>query len=175
MPKWSEVPWGTITTGVIAVYGAALGTFNLLLQRRRDRIAASDLRRAQAEQISAWHLPDDEEERSDGFLVPLVLQNKSSQPVFDVIASLVQIVNEGESRPEGSRFRALISRVPPGETKTRVLHPGRGMHFRASIELAFRDAAGNYWRRRGNGILQEVDQPPDKLYGLGRPLPWEQS
>jgi hypothetical protein len=49
------------------------------------------------------------------------------------------------------------------------------MHFRASIELAFRDATGNYWRRRGNGILQEVDQLPDKLYGLSRPLPWEQS
>jgi hypothetical protein len=30
MPKWSEVPWGTIVTGAVAVYGAALSTFNFL-------------------------------------------------------------------------------------------------------------------------------------------------
>jgi hypothetical protein len=51
MLKWSEVPWGTVITGVIAVYGAALGTFNLMLQRRRDLLAASDTLRRQAEQV----------------------------------------------------------------------------------------------------------------------------
>ena len=28
MPKWSEVPWGTVITGLVAVYGAVLGTLN---------------------------------------------------------------------------------------------------------------------------------------------------
>jgi hypothetical protein len=30
MPKWSEVPWGTVITGAVALYGAALSTFNFL-------------------------------------------------------------------------------------------------------------------------------------------------
>jgi len=30
MPKWSEVPWGTLITGAVAVYGAALSTVNFL-------------------------------------------------------------------------------------------------------------------------------------------------
>jgi hypothetical protein len=28
MPKWSEVPWGTVITGLVAVYGAVLSTLN---------------------------------------------------------------------------------------------------------------------------------------------------
>jgi hypothetical protein len=30
MPKWSEVPWATLITGAVALYGAALSTFNFL-------------------------------------------------------------------------------------------------------------------------------------------------
>jgi hypothetical protein len=39
MPKWSEVPWGTVITGVIAIYGAVLSTVNSVSQRRRDHLA----------------------------------------------------------------------------------------------------------------------------------------
>jgi hypothetical protein len=28
MPKWSQIPWGTVITGLVAVYGAALSTLN---------------------------------------------------------------------------------------------------------------------------------------------------
>jgi hypothetical protein len=37
MPKWSEVHWGTVGAVLIALYGAALSTFNYRAQRRRDR------------------------------------------------------------------------------------------------------------------------------------------
>jgi hypothetical protein len=37
MAKWSDVQWGTVITGAVALYGAALSTFNYLAQRRRDR------------------------------------------------------------------------------------------------------------------------------------------
>jgi hypothetical protein len=30
MPKWSEVPWGTLVAGAVAVYGAVLSTVNFL-------------------------------------------------------------------------------------------------------------------------------------------------
>jgi hypothetical protein len=30
MPKWSQIPWGTVITGAVAVYGAALSTFNFI-------------------------------------------------------------------------------------------------------------------------------------------------
>src|SRR6266851_6629496 len=28
MPKWTEVPWATVITAIVAVYGAVLGTLN---------------------------------------------------------------------------------------------------------------------------------------------------
>jgi hypothetical protein len=40
MPKLSEVPWGTVIAGLVAVYGAALSTVNFPGQRRRDRRTA---------------------------------------------------------------------------------------------------------------------------------------
>jgi hypothetical protein len=39
MPKWSEVPWGTVVTAAVALYGEVLSTFNFL------RAGGSSLRR----------------------------------------------------------------------------------------------------------------------------------
>lgn len=32
--KWSQVPWATVLTGAIALYGAGLSTYLALRQRR---------------------------------------------------------------------------------------------------------------------------------------------
>jgi hypothetical protein len=37
MPKWSEIPWATAVTALVAIYGAALSTVNFLDQRYQTR------------------------------------------------------------------------------------------------------------------------------------------
>jgi len=37
LPKWSDIPWAAIVTGLVAVYGAALSTYNLRIQRKKDK------------------------------------------------------------------------------------------------------------------------------------------
>ena len=54
MPKGSELPWGTILTGLVAIYGAVLSTVNLVAQRARDRVTATQAQKKQAEQVTAW-------------------------------------------------------------------------------------------------------------------------
>jgi hypothetical protein len=179
MPKWSEVPWGTVITGVIAVYGAALGTFNLLLQRGRDRLAASEIRRRQAEQVTGWLVPYEGEGPPDEYgrlFLGLRLQNGSNQLVYQLIASLISTqgaFRETAVGDPGFEFRSFVGIIPPGETKTRIEYSGRGMMLRFGIELAFQDVGGRYWLRRGDGALQEVDQPPLALYGINPPVPWQ--
>jgi hypothetical protein len=46
MPKWSELPWETILTGLVAIYGAVLSTVNLVSQRARDRVTATEAQKS---------------------------------------------------------------------------------------------------------------------------------
>jgi hypothetical protein len=184
MPKWSEMPWGTIITGIVALYGAVLSTTTLLVQRNRDRVASEEAQRRQAGQMTGWLVPYEGPEEAGRLFAGLALQNDSSQPVYDLIANVVR-VSEGhaatavgigkEYRETGvspHRFRTYITLVPPGRTIARIEHGGGGMHHRFGVEFAFQDAAGRYWLRKGNGILKAVSQHPLDLYGITGPAPW---
>jgi hypothetical protein len=184
MPKWSEVPWGTIITGVVAVYGAVLSTANLIVQRSRDRQTAGEAQRRQAEQVTGWLVPDDSPAVPGRIISGLVLQNGSSQPVYDLIAGIVTTHGAGPSTRVGVSWRedepgspftyfALVTLVPPGRTNTRIEDPGGHMNVRYGVELAFQDAAGCYWHRQGNGILKQVAQHPLDLFNLPQPAPWD--
>jgi hypothetical protein len=191
MPKWSEVPWGTVITGVVAVYGAVLSTFTLVGQHRRDRLAEGEVQRQlrrdqsareeaqrhQAEQVTAWLVPYDGTEKPGPgqMFAGLIVRNGSSEVVYQLIASVVSLQGTYRETRVGSpdiRFRSFIGQVPPGETKTAIDYGGSGMYRSFGVELAFQDAAGRYWLRQGNGLLQEVDQNPVDLYGIDRPVPW---
>lgn len=50
---------------------------------------------------------------------------------------------------------------------------GRGMYLRFGVELAFRDAAGRYWLRRGDGRLEQTEKSPLALYDIDPPVPWQ--
>ena len=39
-------------------------------------------------------------------------------------------------------------------------------------ELAFCDARGVSWVRRGNGALEEIPKDPQVFYGIGLPCSW---
>ena len=136
MPKLSEVPWGTIITGVVAVYGAVLSTANLIVQRARDRLTEGEAQRRQAEQVTGWLVPDDGPSVPGRIMSGLVLQNGSSQPVYDLIAGVVTVHGSGRRTNVGGTQRqeddqrspfeylSLVTLVPPGQTNTRIETPG---------------------------------------------------
>jgi hypothetical protein len=113
-----------------------------------------------------------------------VLQNDSSQPVYDLIANEVAVHGSGSRTAVGRgryevdsgisphRFRVYMTLVPPGKTVTRIEHGGGGMYRRFGIEFAFRDAAGRGWLRQGDGILRSITQHPTELYEIEGPIPW---
>jgi pyrimidine deaminase RibD-like protein len=134
-------------------------------------------RRRQAEQVSGWV------DRYTGPEVPgkmfegIVLRNGSDALVYYVIVSLVSYQGAFRNTAVGDKrefeFRAFIGRLPPGITKTHIESGGGGMHLRLAVELAFQDTAGRYWLRTGDGKLEEVQQHPLELYGIGPPVPWQ--
>jgi hypothetical protein len=165
-----------VITGLIAVYGAVLSTINLVGQRRRDRLAMDrearqdqltmeEARRRQADQVTGWLVRDEGPEEPGRLYSGLMLQNGSSQPVRQLIASVVTMQGSGRRTAVGeeldheeelrlSAYRVFVGLLPPGETKTRIGNPGQGMYVRYGIELAFQDAAGCNWLRQGDGILK---------------------
>jgi hypothetical protein len=181
MPKGSELPWGTILTGLVAIYGAVLSTVNLVAQRARDRVTATQAQKKQAEQVTAWLDRYDGPKEPGKLFYGLVVQNTSDQLVHDAIASIVRLtdINPADTRVGDTReprqFRTFVGALRPGQTKTRIENPGQGMHIRFGVELAFQDAAGAFWLRQGNGVLKRIEQHPLALYGIPRPARWEDS
>jgi hypothetical protein len=198
MPKWSDVPWGTVITGVIAIYGAVLGTITLVGQRRRDQrqlrqdqLATEEAQRRQADQVTGWLVADEGPQEHNRLFYGVMLQNGSSQPVRQLIVHVVGTQGSFRRTAVGdydehtaigdyeearrSLYRLFVGLLSPGETKTRIEQPGGGMSRRYGIELAFQDAAGRNWLRQGDGILKQVDKPPLDLYGISPPVPWQRT
>jgi hypothetical protein len=96
MPKWSEVPWGTIITGLVALYGAGLSTRVFFAQRARDRLIADEAQRRQADQVTGWLVKYEGPEEPGKRFYGLALQNDSSQPVYDLIANIVVVHGSGD-------------------------------------------------------------------------------
>jgi hypothetical protein len=176
MLKWPDIPWGTAITGIIAIYGAVLSTFNWRAQRHRDDIATREARRLQAERVTGWLTTYDGPEEPGELFYGLVLQNQSTQPVYNMIVSIVTVRGAGPrvgvDIPGRLNYRVLLLSLPPGQIKTRIGNPGQGMHVAYGVELAFRDSAGFYWVREANGTLRQADRPPGELYNISEPAPW---
>ena len=167
--------YGDLATWVGSI--GVVGTLYLALvqiraeqrQRRADQRAALQReRRQQAERISGWPGRDITETTT------LVLLNRSDEPVYEVIATLVFVQGGGARCGEDYRsgnFRPLsvISVLPPGRWRVDVHGNWHGMNRRPGVEVAFIDRAGITWIRRATGALEEVEQPPIDHYGLGRP------
>jgi hypothetical protein len=67
----------------------------------------------------------------------------------------------------------FAGQIPPGQHQYQMNFYGRGMYLRFGVELAFRDAAGQSWPRRGNGLLEKTEKKPLELYDINPPVPWE--
>jgi hypothetical protein len=158
---------------VIAVLSFALSIWNALQLRKRDY-------REQAEQLTAWFAPHDGpcDIPDSPINYGLHVRNASNQAFYDVIAEVVSVQGSfrhtavGEGFERNLEYGRLIGNLPPGEYSTRIRSPGHGMHKRYWVELAFQDAGGRFWIRRGNGTLERTNAHPLDLYNIPRPVGW---
>lgn len=151
--------WGTAVVGLLQIRN----------ERHLRRTAA---RVHQASKISGWLI--------DAGSVPAKgsLNNASDTPVFEVVVSLMAV----QGRTLASRqnmpllprpFRAYLSVLPPGCFLITLPSSGRAPGIQFELEVAFTDAVGHFWARRGNGALEELPVTPIELYRIPSPIDWD--
>lgn len=170
-----------MTTEWITAYaeiGTAIGTVGavivaLVLAGAETRRRAREDERRQAEHVSGWmiDLPPDEAISDGEPHVKLIMQNASNQLVYSTIASIVSAQSE-DHVGGNENYRTYIGRLPPGISEYKIRHPGHEMHKRFSIELAFEDARGKAWVRRGKGALESIRKNPLAHYNIDPPVGW---
>ena len=157
--------------GAIATAAGVLLALGLALWQGRERQA--DERRAQAERISAWFEPHPGP-GPDLEHIDATLANSSAVPVYSVLARVVSVQGTYAHRGEGAPgFPSAYWVLPPGRHAVRLGGWSAGMHGHPAVELAFTDAAGRHWIRRGDGTLQTIRDDPLTHYKLPSPPIWE--
>ena len=159
--------------GDLATWAAAVATFcavavALYTARNADRRAERSERRAQAELLTGWISAIESESVS----IQVEVRNASAQCFYHVIVSLISLTGAFRDTALGdpsTKYRTHILVLPPGHKSVFLGSGGGGMGLRFGVELAFQDAAGRNWLRRGDGRLTEVQQDPIALYGIARP------
>lgn len=174
--------------GDLATWCAALFTggalFTALFQIRTERhIRAKneadvleDRNRAQASHVSAWI----KETWAHDHQMWHAVQNTSHEPVYQVIITLVSIQGAGIPREgadiKGSwlpyHFRSYLSVLPPGKFYVSMPTGAQSMLVRFGVEVAFTDARGHFWVRKGDGYLEQLQSNPVEYYGLDSIVDW---
>lgn len=163
----------------LVTLGALIAAFWQINQNKRNR--EYDIKRHQSSRISAWY--DEGKNQIDRpkdsrFVWQLVvLRNESESPVYDVIVTCVGINGAGPSFKGEDNCpvfpdRACVGTLPPGAWCIWLPTGGSGMGVRTAPEVAFVDANGISWVRRGNGRLEEIPIEPAVFYRLPLPLNW---
>lgn len=134
----------------------------------------------QAERVSAWFEegPDRGRPQSNNFVWQyVVLRNASESPVYNVVVTCVGLqgagpLPKGEDNRGAYPCRCFVAALPPGLWGVWLPTYGQGMSVVLAPEVAFRDAHGVSWVRRGNGTLERITSDPVTFYGVGLPCPW---
>lgn len=169
--NWAEWAAAIFTGGAI---------FTALYQVRNERNVRLEEQKAdterkkryQAEHVSAWYPREIEAP-----LTWAAVQNHATEPVFQVVVSVVGI--QGAGPPQKSPimdnypYRAFLSCLPSGRYYIRIPHGGGGMMKRFGLEVAFSDAAGRHWIRYGTGALESLPVDAPTYYQVRRPIGWE--
>jgi hypothetical protein len=167
-----------------AEWASAFATFSavvvsLWIAGRDARDRKREARRFQAEKITAWFKPLNELTEENTERTYILIRNASDQMIYDLILQPVTLQGAfrqtavGDTEQRNLEFGARAGNIPPGETETSFQFLDGGMHKRFGIELAFKDAAGRFWLRQGDGTLKEISQHPLDLYNLSRPIGWQ--
>jgi hypothetical protein len=159
--------WGDVATWVTGIATIALFVvgFIQISTERKSRMKSES--RAQAELVSCWIVKEDQD------LTWIVVQNYSSQPIYEVVVSRVRVGQLGDSLEEyiggGQRY---IPIAPPGTGYVWVHQFTIGMMHHTGFEIAFRDTVGRNWVRKPNGELSQIKESPVAYYKISLPLGW---
>jgi hypothetical protein len=177
---WGDAPSWVAAVGVSATLGLTSWQIGQEWRiRRRER------ERGQAVLISGWHLTDERvTDAGDVGWTLFAIANRSNEPIYDVVATLVYIQGTGPRTgeewirvatqahaplPLGRAFGA----VGPGEWILRVRAGWHVVLGRVGCEIGFTDAAGKRWIRRANGELTAIPANAIDYYGIGRPVDYQ--
>lgn len=168
--------------GIIATWVGGIGTTAAVAvafwqSRREARKQRAERERAQAETVAAWIAPSKRNPLDVTQAGPTIVEairnsmdrgsvisfkNGSQVPIYDVVVLMVPVQGAAPRNGEDMGFenhgtvrRFLV--MPPGTYWTELKSPPAGMHIRFGVEVAFRDAAGKAWVRRGNGTLESLN------------------
>jgi hypothetical protein len=161
---------------LFAAVAAAFVGWQQIADERNARKAGEqrllqEARRSQAEKISAWINRDNE------FSMDAILNNRSDQPVYQVVVWRVALYGAGarsaRELDESSGEYRTFATLPPGGYTT-FFGPGfHGGGLKPGVEIAFRDQAGSTWVRSGDGLLRRSHLSPVDFYGLAESQAWD--
>jgi hypothetical protein len=181
--KFGDLPTWLAAIGTICAFVVAFRQIadERAARKSADKQAAGQARRSQAECVSAWH-EDNPEAPWDW----LVLLNRSNEPVYRAVATLVMIqgtgpqtgeewtkmdANRGEEVSKG--MRVVLAVIPPGRYRVQVRGDWHASMMQAGAEIAFTDRGGRHWVRRALGELQEMSANAIEHYGVTGPIVFE--
>ncbi|MFI6332929.1 hypothetical protein ACIBBG_32060 [Micromonospora chersina] len=157
-----------IATVILAAVASAVGFRVYKIESGRDaraeqdrRERAEDERRSQATRVSAWYGFGDSGLGGPAFGGRVL--NASELPIYDVIVSFFK----GDFAIPSAPWRMVTLRVVPPTHREVFVDPQQEDRTRFAnsvlkhldVEVAFRDAAGRYWRRDRHGFLEERPGP----------------
>lgn len=137
--------------------------------------------RSQAVNVAAWFedITLSREEPKDPYHCHQIalVRNNNLIPIYDVVITVVGQYGAGPKRNgeenEGDYdCRAVALEIPTGLWALWMPTYGGGMHLSYTLEIAFRDAQGHSWIRRGNGQLERIkqNQNPFSYYSISLPV-----
>jgi len=147
----------------VSVFALGFSVYVFRSNKKRDCDAAL---KSQANDVAAWF---DAQEAC-------VLRNNSALPVYDVVVTAVLCQGAGPRRgedAEGFGQQHVFSSLPPGEFAYYGMALSHGMHAAFRPEIAFQDASGHSWVRRGNGNLEQLTCNPIEHYKIPRPFSYK--
>ena len=181
MIQWGDVPTWVAAVGTVGTLASAL--WQIATERKR-RIASDELLRSeqhvrQARLIAAY-LGEEQRPKSETPVqahetgrTEIFLVNNSSEPVYSVVVGIVFVQGAGPhsleemlalDRKQYDRQGPIttVSIVPGGLYRVWISGTGwtRILGGRGGVEIAFSDASGAHWIRRGTGRLDELAVSP---------------
>jgi len=138
-PQWLSA------IGTIGAFAVALILFAIQIWDRRSEVR--DRRVEQARLVSAWLSDILRENEAQPELVVLV-RNGSTEPVYGVLVQVGVGVR-------GTFVRTLNVLGPNEMRELRIVVPGY-LKFLPEPDIAFKDAAGRQWVRRGSGEMRQL-------------------
>ena len=136
---WSKSRWAFVVGVVASLVGILVGAL-ALFESAEDRTTRKvQEHRAQAKQVTTWFERGlDERSGTDG---ENVVQNASSQPVYDLVTNLIRGTEAGVAiNPE---HRAVLSVVPPGTWEVPVPMGWGSTNDEPGAEIGFTDRFGS--------------------------------